>query len=178
MIIEFAAHILFFFRVMIGLTFLWSLRGKFMDLARFERTVSDFQVLPIRFIRLATIAVLIGEGVVGVCMLMGGDLLGLGFALAVMMLSLFSVMLALVLRRKIAITCNCFGSSKKQVSGYELWRNAVLIFCASSGLIVNSIFGSAIDLSLTNYLIIGSMSVICFVVLLSLQDVFYLPRHQ
>jgi len=63
----------------------------------------------------------------------GGPLLLSGFARATLLLLIFCGALASVLARRLQTACNCFGSSEKNVSSADIWRNLGFILCASVG---------------------------------------------
>jgi hypothetical protein len=128
------AYLLAFCRVVFGLLFFASFVGKIRNIPLFERTITDFQLLPPVLSKIAAFAVLGGELVVVGLMLIGGPLLGVGFTLAIILLLAFCLVLALGLVRRMQVSCNCFGASDKQISGYDLGRNVGFLSCALLGL--------------------------------------------
>lgn len=130
----FAAYLLAFCRMVMGMVFAWSFVGKVRDVRAFEETIMRFQVLPVRWSRLAARLVLGGEAAVVGALLGGGGWLWPGFLLAALMLLGFSAALVSLLRRRIQTACRCFGASEKPVSRDEIVRNAGLILCALGGL--------------------------------------------
>ena len=126
-------YVLAFCRVAIGLVFAASSIRKALDIARFRQTISSFNLLPGRFSAIAALLFICGEFAVVVLMGIGGPLLTLGFSLTVFLMLLFCIALVSVLARRIRTSCNCFGASAKQVSGFDVWRNAGFILCALGG---------------------------------------------
>ena len=126
-------YILAFCRSVIGLVFTLSGLGKARDMAQFRQTILGFRLLPPYLSGLAALLFLCGEFAVVLFLAIGEPLLFPGFALAILLLSIFCAALASVLVRKMHITCNCFGPSEKPVTPADLWRNAGFIFCAVGG---------------------------------------------
>lgn len=128
-----AEHAVLLARALLGLTFLASATGKLRDLTAFAAAVEDFDVIPRQSARAAAFAVVIGELALVVAMGVGGPLLVPGFAAAAVVLVLFTAVLADALRRRRAVSCNCFGAATTRVSGYDIVRNAGLIAVAVAG---------------------------------------------
>lgn len=93
----------------------------------FTQAIDRFKLLPKVLHSPTAVAFLGGELVVVVAMILGGKFLLWGFLLAGLLLLLFSIALASVLVRKIPTSCNCFGSSQKPVSIFDIVRNTILI---------------------------------------------------
>ncbi|MBO0801515.1 MAG: hypothetical protein J2P25_00350 [Nocardiopsaceae bacterium] len=55
--------------------------------------------------------------------------------LGLALLAVFSATLITALRRREAVSCNCFGPGTRPVSRYDLVRNAVLGMCCVAGLL-------------------------------------------
>lgn len=124
-----------FCRWAIAISFAWSFLGKARDVPAFVAAIGRFRLLPAWLHAPAAWAFLLGELAVVAAMLVGFSVLPWGFLLAALMLAGFSLALASVLARKISTSCNCFGSTEKLVSPYDLLRNAGLITCSAGGLI-------------------------------------------
>jgi hypothetical protein len=56
--------------------------------------------------------------------------------MAIFLLLAFSIAIGSALIKNNKASCNCFGSGKEALSQYELVRNAGLILCAVSGLLL------------------------------------------
>jgi uncharacterized membrane protein YphA (DoxX/SURF4 family) len=126
-------YLLAFCRVVIALVFILSFVGKVRNISAFEQTIANFKFIPGRFNRFTALMVLIGEVIVVASMVIGSQWLWPGFLLAALMLVIFCVALASVLIRRIQTSCNCFGSSKKFVSSYDILRNAGFTTCSLGG---------------------------------------------
>ncbi len=122
-----SSYILAFCRVATGLVFAWSFLGKIQNIPSFVQTINRFNLLPKVLYWPVTVIFLGGEVTVLGTMILGGKLLLWGFLLAGLLLILFSIALIFVLIRKIQTPCNCFGSSQRTVSIFDIVRNTTLI---------------------------------------------------
>ena len=126
-------YLLTFCRLVIGLVFVISFVGKVRDVGQFAATIGRFDLLPRRWTQTAALLFLGGEAAVVILLIAGGPLLPLAFALATLLLLLFSLALLSVLRRGIETSCNCFGASEKPLTYYDVGRNAGFIACSLLG---------------------------------------------
>lgn len=146
-------YLLIFCRLVIGLTFALSFVTKATNLKSFEETVANFRVLPKKLNTPFSLLSLIGELAVVIFTAPGGHLLWLSFALAILLLLVFSLGLINVLARNINTSCSCFGSSDKPVTRADLWRNAGLMALAVIGLLLNNQMAGS--LSAASLVIVG-----------------------
>jgi hypothetical protein len=107
--------------------------GKVRDVDRFAETIRNFDLLPKQLARTAAVLFLTGEAVVVLFMVLGDRLLPVAFALAGLLLLLFTLALLSALRRGIKTSCNCFGASEKPLTYYDIWRNVGFIGCSVLG---------------------------------------------
>jgi hypothetical protein len=128
------AYLLTFCRIVLGLTFAFSLAGKVRDVGQFMETIRKFDVLPKGWAGPTAVLFLAGEAAVVALLILGGLLLPLAFALAGLLLFLFTLALLSALRRGIETACNCFGTSQKPLTYYDVGRNAGFILLAATGL--------------------------------------------
>src|ERR1700737_4006721 len=128
-----AFYILAFCRVTTGLVFAISSLSKARDIPTFKQAVLGFRLLPQHLSGPLAILFLCGEFTVVLLVTIGGSLLLSGFVLATLLLLIFCGALASVLARRLQTACNCFGSSEKNVSSADIWRNLGFILCASVG---------------------------------------------
>lgn len=157
--------VLTFCRVVIGLVFVLSSISKARDMAQFRQTLQTFDVLPPRLSQVAAVLFLGSEFVVVAFVLIGGPLLIFGFSLAIGLLLLFCLALASVLARGIRTTCNCFGTSTKEISTFDVWRNIGLIICALTGVTFLTVAKSAwFPLSVFEWMLI-SLGAVGFVII-------------
>ncbi|MFZ6026954.1 MAG: MauE/DoxX family redox-associated membrane protein [Chloroflexota bacterium] len=129
-----ASYGVVFCRFVIGIAFAWSFVGKVCDVPSFVAAIERFRLLPKVLHKPAAWGFLAGELAVTLAMLFDDIFALWGFLLAALMLLAFCGALASVLLREIDTSCNCFGSSEKPVSRWDLVRNAGLIGCALVGL--------------------------------------------
>lgn len=122
-----AAFVLAFCRWTIGITFVVSAAGKLASMTSFRAAITDFEVLPARWVRPAGTMTVLLELLAALLVLLGGPVLLAGFALACLLLIGFSLLLARSLRRRAAVRCNCFGRTERPITGYDLVRNGILI---------------------------------------------------
>jgi hypothetical protein len=156
---ELLAYSQLFTRVVLLLLFVIAFIGKIRDVHGFERTISNFEVIPHKLIPASARLFLCGE--MGVILLLGwGDNTLLpGFILAFFLLLIFSGALLSILIRRLRTSCNCFGSSQTPVSAYDIWRNGGFLLCA--------LVGSAASISSSDKQAHISPSVLVFVGLLA-----------
>lgn len=126
-------HALMFFRAVIGCAFLLAFVGKVRDLSSFRAAISAFELVPDRWIRRVAALVLLAEAAVVVLMLRGGPVLDWGFWLAALLLGIFTGIIALTLKRRIQMACNCFGPHTMVLSRIDLLRNTGFLACSLLG---------------------------------------------
>jgi hypothetical protein len=126
-------YLLAFCRIAIGLTFVISSGSKALSFGDFQQTLHRFRLLPATLILPVALLFLGGEILVVLFMIFGGWLLLPGFALAIVLLILFSSALLSVVIRGISTPCNCFGPSQRSVSRIDIWRNLGFLVCALGG---------------------------------------------
>jgi len=149
-------YTLAFCRAVTGLVFVISFLRKVRDLSVFERTILRFRLLPAWMNRAAAFLFLSGEGTVVILLIAGREYSLLGFALAAMLLAVFSIGLMSALAKGLHSPCNCFGRTERPISGYDLVRNTLLILCALSGLGANLLAYTHNDsLEFSAWLLIG-----------------------
>ena len=127
-------YLLTFCRLVIGLAFALSFVGKVRDASQFTETIRKFDLLPPGWAGPAAALFLGGEATVVALLILGGRLLPLAFALAGLLLTVFSLALLSSLWRGIETACNCFGASQKPLTYYDVGRNAGFILLAAAGL--------------------------------------------
>lgn len=130
----FASYVLMFCRITIALLFMFSFGSKALALRDFTVAIGDFRLLPRRWSRKITWLFLSGEIASSVLVISGGHLLPIGFLLATVLLTAFSIALLMALWRKFDMSCNCFGRTEHRISYYDVIRNMYLIVCCLIGL--------------------------------------------
>lgn len=168
----FALYVLTFCRVVIGLVFVLSGIGKARDIAQFRQIIQTFNLLPRSLYSVAAALFLGGEFAVVALVFIGGPVLIFGFSLAIGLLLLFCCALVSVLAREIHTACNCFGTSTKEISTFDVWRNIGLIICSLAGVAV--LIGTKSDrdtLSLFEWGLIGLGSGAFAMIWLQLEEI-------
>lgn len=148
------SYLLTFCRIAIGLAFAVALVAEAKDVARFAETIGDFDLLPGQFARIAAVLFLSGEATVVLLLILDGHFLSLAFALAGLLLFVFTLALLSVLARNIQTSCNCFGTSEKPLTYYDVWRNAGLILLATAGLAMSETTGALPSLAFIELLFV------------------------
>lgn len=161
--------LLIFCRLTIGLTFAWAVFGKLRDLSAFREAVVDFRVLPPALSRIAAWVSLLAECATILMLGMGNALLLPGFLLSAGLLLLFSVALGLVLRRKMQVSCNCFGVTERRVSPYDVARNMLLIFCSLVGIWTS--LDAVQSVAASDLILLGLMALCLVILVTNLADV-------
>lgn len=118
-------------RVALALLLLASARHKLRDFGRFAAIVGDYRLLPAATAPWAAAAVVSGELVIGVALLVPATAAA-GAAGAAGLLAIYSGAIAVNLSRgRAAIDCGCSRpGSERPLSGALLLRNAVLVLAA------------------------------------------------
>lgn len=131
-----AGTLLVFARAVMCLTFAVSAFGKARDVDAFVHSVRSFDILPSGWGRPAAWALLTAEVAVVVLQLAGPAVAGL--VLAAALLVAYIVALGVVVARRSEVRCNCFGSTARAVSGFDLVRNGLLLLVALTGVLASS----------------------------------------
>jgi hypothetical protein len=138
----------------------------------FKHTIQRFQVLPNWLVGPFSWLFVGCELIVVTLIVLGGTSLGLGFAIAVFLLSIFSVALISVLARKIQTSCNCFGSKEKVISPADLGRNVVFIVCALGGWqLYSNAYGNLINPNPMELSLIGLTGLAFVMIVINLNEI-------
>jgi len=168
-------YLLLFFRLTIGLLFIYSFLGKVRDVDQFAQTITNFKLLPERWSQLVALLFLMGELTVVVFVLIGGQWLSVAFGLAIFLLTAFTAALASVLVRNIQTTCNCFGSDEKPISHHDAGRNLGLLFIAAAGFWMSSLsVQTGGGITVTETVLMSLAAIIFLLIWLNLRDVLQL----
>jgi len=171
------AWALTFSRLALGLIFAASSLGKLRDFPAFERAITNFQILPRQLVRVSAYIFLAGELAVVALLLIGGRLLAPGLTLAILLLATFCVALLSVRVRRIRTPCHCFGSSRRPVTLFDVWRNVGFILCALLGIwSVSALSDTPMELSLGEIGLLGMMAAGFVALSVSLGEVIELFR--
>ncbi|WP_327586835.1 hypothetical protein OHA25_07360 [Nonomuraea sp. NBC_00507] len=131
------SHIEIFARCLIGLVFCASAIGKLRGaeaFLAFERSVRDLRLLPLATIRPTARAVVGAELTVPVLVTVPYTAQA-GLATTLLLLTGFTVVVVLMLRRGTPASCACFGASGAPYGRRHVVRNLVLLTVAAAGIV-------------------------------------------
>ncbi|GAA1566014.1 methylamine utilization protein MauE [Dactylosporangium maewongense] len=124
-------------RCAIGLVFLASSVGKLWGRGAFPAFVASLRgvgLLPRRLVRPAAIVLVVAEGVLCAALAVPTGLVpGLALVGAALLLGVFTVGVAVAVRRGTASTCRCFGASTERLGRRHVGRNILLTGLATGG---------------------------------------------
>jgi Methylamine utilisation protein MauE len=158
------SYILMFVRMFILFAFAASFLGKVGDIRGFQETIVDFQLLSTYKSKIIALMFLSAELLTSLMMLIGGDMLILGFLLAIILLIIFSIALISALKRKVRVNCNCFGQNNQRISIYDTIRNLLLILSNFVG--IWAYMNASLRLSWEEVILVSCIAA-CFVVLVT-----------
>ncbi len=127
-------------RCLVGLVFLASALSKLASTraqTAFVMSMRDLRILPTGLVRWVASGVIIGE--LAVCVLLAtpsASAVMMGFALTVVLLSVFTAGITIALRRGVRVPCRCFGASRTPLGRWHIGRNAVLVLITCVGALV------------------------------------------
>lgn len=171
----FAAYFLMFCRITIAFLFTFSFSSKILALEDFEVAVRDFKLLPRHWNKTAALLFLGLEFSTAALVTIGSYLLPIGFLLAVVLLTVFSVALVIVMRRDTNVSCNCFGRTERHISYYDVVRNLLLVLCSLIGLYTLR-YASQV-LARDEIILLALMSIVFVVFVTNLDDVVETLHH-
>lgn len=144
--------------VLVASVFVWSGVAKLRDRREVGR---DFAAIGIPFAPVAVIAVVIVEFVAAALLVLRPSL---GAIVALVLLAVFSAVLASVIRSGRDISCGCFGANQSEpISSVDLVRNAALAVLATLALGGDRAVG--IDLPAV---MVASLTALCLLVVVQL----------
>lgn len=170
------SYTLAFCRVAIGLLFLISGGSKLLNIAKFQQTVTHFRLFPARMSPILSLVALVGEISVVLFLAIGGQLLLIGFLLAIALLLIFCAALISVLARSIQTSCNCFGTSEKPVTRVDIYRNITFILCSLIGFVLITQGTRSEQIEPGMWLLSGVMAAIVVMMTISLDEIMQLFR--
>ncbi|MEV0396300.1 MauE/DoxX family redox-associated membrane protein [Polymorphospora rubra] len=101
----------------------------FRELVTLLRTA---RLLPADWAAPAAVVLIVAEAVTAVCLALPATV-RFGTAAAGLLLAVLTAGLAVMLRRRVALSCGCFGSGGGPIGVAQLGRNLVLLACAVAG---------------------------------------------
>jgi hypothetical protein len=167
-----AGTLLVFARAAMCLTFALSAFGKARDLDAFVHSVRSFGILPAGRGRPAAWALLTAEVAVVVLQLAAPTAAVAGLVLAAALLVAYIAALGVVVARRSEVRCNCFGSTARAVSGFDLVRNGLLLLVAITGVVAYSAGSAGAPMPpVADAVLVVCASVAAVLVLVSLDDI-------
>jgi peroxiredoxin/uncharacterized membrane protein YphA (DoxX/SURF4 family) len=116
-------------RIGFGLVFIFSGGLKMITFAGFSEAISNFGMIPERWVSFAAMFIPAIEFIIGMGILVGWKIASMS-QLAVAMLVVFTAVIAFKLSEGAEISCACFGPlSSEKISGATVWRNLILLCC-------------------------------------------------
>jgi uncharacterized membrane protein YphA (DoxX/SURF4 family) len=128
-------QLLLFTRVSIGTIFLISSLSKLLEFKSFGEGLANFQVSGRTTRHILAISIIALELCVVLLMIIGKQLLIVGFGLSITLLAIFCIAIANQIRNGRNEACNCFGASRTHITKLDLVRNGALILCSLVGLL-------------------------------------------
>ncbi len=168
------ADILFLCRCILGFTFAWSAIGKLRDVSSFGDVIESFNFFSNDW-NYYLAWILISFELVTVFLLLTSYHF-YGFSSSIILLSIFSVILLILLKKRQKVNCNCFGPSHRIVTVFDIYRNFVFISVAIVGILVTGSTSES-TVSLPHTLILLSLSAIIVFFLTSLGDIVKLVQN-
>jgi hypothetical protein len=148
---------------------------KLKDFPQFIKTIRSFKLLP-DAMALPTAILILGLDLLVIGLLFKWSVFA--FALASILLLVFTVALSSVVFRNLRIRCHCFGTSQHSISSIDLFRNAGFLICTCSGGWLTARPEASLTIEPLN---IGLTSLIAFIftlVLSQLSEIYHLfHRH-
>jgi uncharacterized membrane protein YphA (DoxX/SURF4 family) len=137
-------YVLLCCRLLIGVVFVVSAAGKLRGrgaYASFRAATGELAPrVPLLPPPLVPPAVVAGELAAAVLLAVPASA-GAGFAIAAVLLSAFTVAIAMAVRSRRRVACNCFGASSAPVGPAQLVRNGILLAASLIGMVLT--FGTA-----------------------------------
>lgn len=164
-------YITMFTRIVLGLLFAYSFARKVTDVLSFAQSISSFGLFPKIYSKPLAILVLLAELVIIFFFVIGSSVLILAFILAAALLTIFSLALFLVLQQKKMVACNCFGSNRSIVTGFDLVRNIGFILCALTGIFAATFKDSSVNLGIADWSLTVLASSFFLIVWLHLSEI-------
>jgi hypothetical protein len=122
--------------MIIGLTLLISLIPKVKYRKSFEKTITNFAIIPKYFSGLLSKMIFIAEFAIIVLLIIGYKLQFYGFIFGSALFLVYSIALISVLARGINTSCNCFGPDNQNVSKFHVFRSIIFLCICFLGLVL------------------------------------------
>lgn len=164
-----------FVRIVLGLTFAWSFWVKIRDIDAFENSILTFNLLPETFSQFLARFIIMGELVTAIFIFLGGKFFVYGITLAIIFLSVFSLLLLYSILNGVNASCGCFGKDQRPIALIDFIRDVLLVLLGLLGLWANSanktFLPDSADLDLTLNLYVGFPALITVLIIVYLHDI-------
>lgn len=161
--------VLLFCRLTVAFLFVFSSYRKILALQDFAVTIGDFNLLPRRWSKTVAWLFLGAEMAIALFVILGGYLLAIGFSLAIVLLTVFSLALITALKRHISMSCTCFGRTERPISRYDVARNMLMILWSLVGLFLAMYVPQQLTWETT--LLLALMSLVFLLCATNLEDI-------
>ena len=133
-------YLLFLFRIIVGLVFIYAGTLKISDPAGFSDAINNYDLLPLSFVNFFAITLPWIEVVAGLFLLFGISVKENSFIISAMLV-VFLLAIVISLGRGLNIECGCFGtSSGTKVGIIKLVENSILLIFSFVLIKFNSVF--------------------------------------
>jgi hypothetical protein len=168
-----AAHIAELCRVYVLLAFLFAAGGKTFDFGEFRRGLTESFNIP-RTLSGAVAGVIIAAewGIAGLLTFDRGAAGRAGMAAALLLLGLFTAVIALAFVRGAIVSCNCFGASTRRISIYDLFRNGALMGACS----FNLMYAQSGTVNAISYVLLTGAALTALTMTVNLQEMVQVVR--
>lgn len=160
-------------RLYVLVVFLVSAASKAMTIVAFEETIGELVRLPGWLTRSIAYGVVGVEGGAVLLLMSSTDGRHAGMIVALLLLIVFTLVIAIALFQQKEVSCNCFGSSKKEISIFDLVRNAFVIAACAFFLVYPPL---GFTLPFTALVLLLGVALILFVLSTNLDEVAVLAR--
>lgn len=131
-------YLLFFFRIVLGIVFIYAGAEKISDPAGFSISISNYRLLPVSVVNFFAISMPWIEITAGIFLIFGIAVKENAFIINAM-LAVFIVAIVISLIRGLSIDCGCFGKGN-QIGIQKLIENSILFFAGIMLIIYDSKF--------------------------------------
>ncbi len=174
-----AGHLLTFCSWVFIVVFGISSASKAIAWDSFVRNIQDLGPVPKKWSRALVWPLVIAECLVAGSIACGGDVLAAGFVFGVFLLSAFSVFLGYVLAMRKRVSCNCFGTSSRIVTGWDLARNCSLITLGVAALsLLEAGYEQRSSLLSSDGALAAIVAALVVIVLVNMDLIHFLPRYR
>lgn len=145
----------YFLRIVVGFTFLFSAIAKLGGIEEYIDAVRKFELVPSKLVVASAFIFLLSELLAFVLLIFFSSLSWAGFAICIILLSIFSIALFSSLSKGVEFSCNCFGQSDQPISRRHIYRNLFLLTMCIIGCLSSKSYEQADILTVILFLFPG-----------------------